>query len=315
MRKFLSLCLTIFVFLGMTACQKKQADDAAPQTQATTSADTVKTYSVRELPVPEMHVFQIFDLSDGWVNIYGTYNDQTGFFFVNRKGEILNDTVYQFAYAFSDGSAYVETIEGDWLAIDTQGVTVREYEDNPYGEDTGIGRDMVEVDGEERWYVTRNGEAVTEPIFEWITGVNDTYDTYAVLAEGEHRNVLINGYGEVTMVLPDDCTMAHRGEESIIAYFDTGVEDRVLFGLLDQDGKVLTEKRYDTLTYMSNHLAVAVAENHLILLNESGKEIASFDVSLTEDVDANLTAIAFEEDLVAVIGAHNELVLLQLLCE
>lgn len=311
MKKWFVLLLTVLMLFGMTACKSNKEDDATPQT-----TDTVeKTYSVRELSVPDMHVFQIFDLSDGWVNIYGEYSEQTGFFFVNNKGEVLNNTVYRFAYAFSEGSAYVETAEEDWLAIDTQGATIREYEDNPYGEDTGLGRDMVEVDGEERWYITRNGEAITEPIFEWITGVNDTYDTYAILAEGEHRNVLINGDGEVTVVLPDDCTMAHRGENSIIAYYDKDDEGHVLFGLLDKNGKVLTEKRYDTLTETSNQLAVAVAEKRLVLLNELGEEIAYFDVSLTENVDTNLTAIAFEEDLIAVIGANDDLVLLQLICE
>lgn len=145
--------------------------------------------------------------------------------------------------------------------------------------------------------------------------MNDDYDTYAVLAEGEHRNVLINGNGEVIVVLLDDCTMAGRGEESIIAYYDKNDEGYALFGLLDTDGKVLTEKRYDTLTYMSNRLAVAVADKRLVLLNELGGEIAYFDVSLTEKADSNLTAIAFEEDLIAVIGANDELVLLQLICE
>lgn len=151
MKKWLVLCLSMFMLLSMTACKSDKEENATPKTQTTTSAEAVqKTYSVRELSVPEMHVFQIFDLSDGWVNIYGNYNEQTGFFFVNNKGEILNDTVYQFAYAFTDGSAYVETADGDWLEIDTQGAVIGEYEENPYGEDTGLGREMVEVNGEER---------------------------------------------------------------------------------------------------------------------------------------------------------------------
>ena len=316
MKKCLVLCCSVLLLFGMMACQSNKDDDTTTQTQSTVSADTVqKTYSVQALSVPEMRVIQIFDLSDGWVNIYGTYNEQTGFFFVNNKGEILNGTVYRFAYAFTDGSAYVEAAEGEWLEIDTQGAVIREYDENPYAENTGLGRDMVVVDGEERWFITRNDVAITEPIFEWVTGVNDSYDTYAVLAEGDHRNVLINGNGEVTVVLPDDCTMAHRGENSIIAYYENDAEGRCLFGLLDKDGKVLTEDRYDTWTDMSNHLAVGVKENRLVLLSELGDEIAYFDVSLTEDVNANLTAIAFEQDLIAVIGANDELVLLQLVCE
>lgn len=319
-KRLLALGLSAVMLLSMTACRKDKTDDEQPQTQTTRPTENViagvgtldgQAYSVRTLDMPDMYVYQIFGLSDGWVNIYGEYKEQVGFFYINEKGEILNDTVYAFGYPFEHGTAYVTLDDKTWYTIDANGAILHKYNQNPNNRNDGLSYDVTTVNGENRWYITYNGEAVTDPIYEWISGLSFSDDGYAVLAEGEHRNVMINYYAgfEVSAVLPDDCTFAHRGENSIIGYFDDadGVEH---YGLLSNTGAALSEYRYDALTHISNWLAVGVRDNRLMLLDELGVPMMTFDVPLTE-VKSNLTAVAFDNDLIAAIGADNKLVLLR----
>lgn len=326
-KRWLALCLAVVMLVSVTACQKAKEDDTKPHNQTTQStvqpSDNVipgtgtldgESYSIRVLNAPAMHVYQIFGLSDGWVNIYGTYNEKTGFFYVNEKGEILNDTVYKMAYPFENGSAYVTPDETLWYSIGVNGAVIHEYDTNSYADKSSLGYDMVTSDGEERWFVTYNGEAITDPIFEWISAVSFADDNYAVLAEGEHRNVLINGDGEVTVVLPDDCTFAQQGENSIIGYFKDA-DGNTCFGLLGSDGSILSDYRYAALTHISNWLAVGILDDRLVLLDEFGVPLMTFDLPLTDDVDENLTTVAFHNDLIAAIGADNNLILLQVVFE
>ena len=322
-KRWFSFLLSAILLLSMAACQNGQQDDV-PSTQTTNPTDQQENnvipgvgtldgqgYSVRVLDAPDMYIYQIFGLSDGWVNIYGEYKEQRGFFYVNENGEILNDTVYQFGYPFNNGWTYVTPDDKTWYSIDESGAILDEYNQNPYGGEGDLSYDMTTVNGEERWYIKYNGEAVSEPIYKWINGLSYRDDGYAILAEGEHRNVMINYYSdfEVSAVLPDDCTMAHRGENSIIGYFkkDNG---ETCFGLLSNSGAELGGYRYDALTQISNWLAVGVQDNRLMLLDELGVPMMTFDVPLAE-VKSNLTAVAFDNDLIAAIGADNGLVLLR----
>ena len=322
-KRWFSLLLSVLLLLVVTACQNSQTDDT-PSTQTTNPnvqpEDNViagvgtldgQSYSVRTLDVPEMYVYQIFGLSDGWVNIYGEYKDQVGIFYVNEKGEILNDTVYAFGYPFERGTADVTADDKTWYTIDTNGAILHEYTQNPKNRKDGLSYDKTTVNGKDRWFIKYNGVAVTEPIYEWISGLSFSDDGYAILAEGEHRKVMIGYYSEVeiTAVLPDDCTQAHRGENSIIGYFEND-DGEPPFGLLSNSGAAMSDNRYDALTQVSNWLAVGVQNNRLMLLDEKGVPMMTFDVPLTE-VKSNLTAVAFDNDLIAAIGADNELVLLR----
>lgn len=312
-----ALVLSVVMLLCFTACRNAQTDDGQPTKQpentliAGVGTLDGQSYSVRVLDAPDMYIHQIFGLSDGWVNVNGEYKEQTGFFYVNEKGEILNDTVYEFGYPFERGIAYVSVDDTTWYAIDESGAILHEYNQKPYEFQEGLSQDMTMVDGEERWYITYNGETVSEPIFEWISGLSFSDDGYAILAEGEHRKVMINYYSqfEVSAVLPDDCTMAHRGENSIIGYFEND-DGEPCFGLLSNSGAELGGYRYDALTHISNWLAVGVQDNRLMLLDEQGVPMMTFDIPLAE-VKSNLTAVAFDNDLIAAIGADNELVLLR----
>ena len=322
-KRWLALGLSVVMLLGMTACQKNKGDDTSP-TQTTNPStqpeDNVITgvgtldgqaYSVRTLDAPDVYVNQIFGLSDGWVNIYGEYKEQTGYFYVNEKGEILNDTVYEFGYPFNNGFAYVTMDSKTWYIIDENGAVFDELYQNPNERKDGFSYHQTTVNGEERWYIMYNGKAISDPIYEWISGLSFRDDGYAVLAEGEHRKVMINYYSkvEVTAVLPDDCTFAHRGENSIIGYFE-GDDGETCFGLLSNNGAAMSDYRYDALTHISNWLAVGVQDNRLMLLDEQGAPMMTFDVPLAE-VKSDLTAVAFDNDLIAAIGADNELVLLR----
>ena len=321
-KRLVAFLLCVILLFCVTACHTNSTDNPQPQTAnppAQSEENVIagvgtldgQAYSVRVLDAPDMYIYQIFGLSDGWVNIYGEYKEQLGFFYVNEKGEILNDTVYEFGYPFVRGIAYVSVDDTTWYAIDESGAILDEYNQNPHERKDGLSYEMATVDGEERWYIAYNGEAVSEPIFEWISGLSFRDDGFAILAEGEHRNVMISYYSdfEATAVLPDDCTNAHRGENSIIGYFEND-DGEPCFGLLSNSGTELGGYRYDALTHISNWLAVGVQDNRLMLLDEQGVPMMTFDVPLAE-VKSNLTAVAFDNDLIAAIGADNELVLLR----
>lgn len=312
-RRLLALCLSVVMLLGVTACQKNNSDEQKSQgdgnvVQSVGILDG-SACSIRKYVVADVQASELFGMSDGWATVYGSYKGDDGMFFVNAKGEVLGNHVYDFAYSFTSGTAYVDE-NGQWYEIDTDGTVIDELgEENPYSHTSGPKPVLTEVDGEERWYITDLGEAITEPIFSWISGVAYGENHYAILADAEHPNVLINDDGEVTAVLPDDCTHATEGENSIVATYEDA-EGNPCYGLLDIHGKALSEHRYQALTEVERWLAVGITDGRVMLLDEFGKPLVELDVTVNEL--AGKTTVEFDGDVIAVVDENNQLVMLQL---
>ena len=315
-KRLFALCLSVVMLLGMTACQKNKGDEQKSQgdgnvVQSVGILDG-SACSIRKYVVADVQASELFGMSDGWTTVYGSYKGDDGMFFVNAKGEVLGNHVYDFAYSFTSGTAYVDE-NGQWYEIDTDGTVIDELgEENPYSHTSGPKPVLTEVDGEERWYITDLGVAITEPIFSWISGVAYGENHYAILADAEHPNVLINGDGEVTAVLPDDCTHATEGENSIVATYEDA-EGNPCYGLLDIHGKALSEHRYQALTEVERWLAVGITDGRVMLLDEFGKPLVELDVTVNEL--AGKTTVEFDGDVIAVVGENDQLVMLQLVFE
>lgn len=305
-KRWLALGLVFALLLALTACQKDetqpQGDDNPIQSLGILDGAAC---SVQKLVADDLKAYEVLSVSEGWAVIAGSYKDgEKGMFYVNAKGEVLGDKVYDVAYSFSAGTACVLE-NNQWYLIDTEGAVVKELGNwNPGAYDLRYGKECIEQDGEELWYATYQGKAITEPIFHWISGISSDCDTYAILAHAEHPNVLLNMDGEIVTVLPDDCTDAYQGENSIIAKYEDG------YGLLDVYGEKLSDHRYDALTQVEQWLSVGITDGRVMLLDECGKPLVELDVTPEETVER--TSVDFDGDLIAVVGENDQLVLLRL---
>lgn len=305
-KRWLALGLVFALLLALTACKKDetkpQGDDNPIQSIGILDGAAC---SVQKLVADDLKAYEVLSVSEGWAVIAGSYKgSEKGMFYVNAKGEVLGDKVYDAAYSFSAGTAYVLE-NNQWYLIDTEGAVVKELGNwNPGAYNLRYGKECVEQDGEELWYATYQGEAITEPIFHWISGISSDCDTYAILAHAEHPNVLLNMDGEIVTVLPDDCTDAYQGENSIIAKYEDG------YGLLDVYGEKLSDHRYDALTQVEQWLSVGITDGRVMLLDECGKPLVELDVTPEETVER--TSVDFDGDLIAVVGENDQLVLLRL---
>lgn len=305
-KRWLALGLVFALLLALTACKKDetkpQGDDNPIQSIGILDGAAC---SVQKLVADDIQAYEVLSVSEGWAVIAGSYNgSEKGMFYVNAKGEVLGNKVYDAAYSFSAGTACVLE-NNQWYLIDNEGAVVEELGNwNPGAYDLRYGKECVEQDGEELWYATYQGKAITEPIFHWISGISSDCDTYAILAHAEHPNVLLNMDGEIVTVLPDDCTDAFQGENSIIAKYEDG------YGLLDVYGEKLSEHRYDALTQVEQWLSVGITDGRVMLLDECGKPLVELDVTPEETVER--TSVDFDGDLIAVVGENDQLVLLRL---
>lgn len=327
-KKTVAIMLTALMLLSIVACKEKVAcdplplpDDSATDTTGSTTNPTgdIGDVVVSDLIVDGQHcsllqrptcdatVEEIFGIGDGWVNVIGTYQNNRGMFFVNEKGEVLNDRVYSFAYPFSEGRAYVCDENNQWFCMDPDGNVISEGK--PNNGSTNLDREQVTVDGETRWQVVYNHEPISEPIFSWISSVDFAWNTFAILAEGEHRNVLINDEGKVTVTLPDDCTDAVQQEECIIATV-SDADGKNYYRLLDDDGTPLGEHRFEAVSERLYWLAVGVLDGRLTLLDESAEPIVKTDFYLGKSVGQ--TSICFDGNLIAAVSEDNQLILLRL---
>jgi len=259
-----------------------------------------------------------FKFSNGYVLLQSSLQDER-FMFMNKKGELLAENGYRFAYDFeADGRALVQLDNEQWVYIDTTGKILglgsdwdkyipeskRPVENCRHGgEDIYFYYDGdIVLDGYELQGLMDNaGNRLTEPIFK-IGGNFAEGFCFVILAEGEHKNVLINKKGDIIAVLPDGDLWANVEPEGVaICRFD---EPNVhYYQLYDITGKQLNEAKFDFIGYFYKGLALIVQdrrvgvidkEGHVVIpplfpYDESGYEIGMgrvsefFPVSMNED--------------------------------
>ena len=186
------------------------------------------------------------------------------FFFVDENGEILGDTRYKFAYPFEDdGRALVEKDDGRWVYINTAGEEVAE------GKMPVIDSNTVIYESDDGLFGLQDieGNMLTEAQFSFISSAQGT-ENYAVLAEGEHKNVLINQQGEVLVTLPDDCLDAWATDQGVVCACE--IEGERKYRLLDSSGRLLNERYFSAIGSFEEGLAPVTQDGKVGLIDEKG---------------------------------------------
>ena len=296
--------LSVFLLcFSMAACQPQSPAVKDPVSHDPVSATVCENenYALRLVHECDYAVQAIYGIGDGWVNVYGTYKGEEGFFYVNETGQVFKDTVYKTAYPFSGGWAKAKKADNAWYILNPDGTEEPSQSGSPTVDYT---RETTMVDGEERWYIdSRYGEEC-DPILSWIETADWGYN-YAVLAEGEHKNVLIDVSGEVLVTLPDDCKGATVGDSAMVGRYDG--DNCVLYRPMDHTGKVLGEHSFRVLTQQSLFLAAGCLDERLVLVDDKGEIVLDTSIAFRDTPEAG--CLALDKDLVAMLNKDGKLVL------
>lgn len=306
LKKFGTVVTAFVLCLCMTACypQSPAVSDPIshdPPTAANTVVCENESYALRLVYTCDYEIQAVYGIGDGWVNVFGEYNGERGFFYINEAGQVFNDTVYPMAYSFSGGWALAQKSDDTWYVLYADGTEKLSRSGNS---ELSYTREMTEVDGEERWYIAHTSGDGCDPIFSWIETADQEYN-YAVLAEGEHKNVLINSDGDVLVTLPDDCTGATVGDSAMVGKFDG--DDCVLYRPLHYTGKVLGEHSFQVLTQQSLFLSAGCLDGHLALIDSKGEVVLDTSIAFCETPEAG--CLELDNDLVAMLNQDDQLVL------
>lgn len=237
--------------------------------------------------------------------------------YLRNDGKIIRgDNGYAYCYPFaSDGRALVKSLKGGWVYVDGTGKMVA----------AGAVTDLDELDlrpvqhceaaGENMYFYARSlgdfsrlglmdqrGRQLTGLIYKdhgpFIDGL-----CYAILAEGEHKNVLIDNIGTPQAVLPDDCTWARLDEEGpVICSF--GEAESVYQQLYDRDGNRLNATRFDSIGEFYDGLAIVTAGGKMGLIDTAGNIVIqpalAYDHTQYTDASRAFHPIYMDEDCIVV---------------
>ncbi len=197
----------------------------------------------------------LFPIANNLTPIY--HLGKQGFVYANSHGELLPQ-VYDMAYPFENGQALVNIAPKQWFYINEKGERVGDGEQPENPATTEIYLDDEELRG-----IKQGDQKLTEPIFTWIASVSDDMN-FAQLAQGEHKNVMIDPMGNVKVTLPDDCIGAVKKGENLILRFEKGVQ------LADITGKVLNQTYFSGIGNFENGLAAFTLDGKVGLITKDG---------------------------------------------
>ncbi len=242
--------------------------------------------SLRYHAQTDMAIDGIYGFSEGRIIAV----DRDDFFLVDIDGNRVGEKTYNFIYPFNANKQALALSDGTWVFINDAGQIVEPAAKpaenlNIYiydsSETTGVKSDQ----GDYLFGVQsgKDGKYLTEPIFEWISSLSNTLN-YAILAEGEHRAVMISPAGEVKVTLPDDCRKAVALDDHIICAFDDG-DDLPIYCLADSNGKILNETAFDSISNFENGLAVITTGDKMGLIDTKGTVVLEPSLSIDPVTD------------------------------
>jgi hypothetical protein len=203
--------------------------------------------------------------SQGFTCVYK--NGHKGFVYVDQQGNCLPN-VYQIAYPFEEnGTATVYTKENQWAIINTKGEEIKTIQ-------APSDPDVTEIYKENDLFgVKEKSEKLTQPIFEWISAVSFDLN-FAVLSEGEHKNVMIDRRGNIQVTLPDDCTSAKQNGDLLVCGYKNGYQ------LTDLTGKSLTPTYFDGIGNFDKRFAPIILDGKLGMINQTGAIVLTPELSM-----------------------------------
>ena len=196
----------------------------------------------------------LFPIANNLTPVY--HNEKQGFVYADPQGEILPQ-VYSMAYPFENGKALVNAKGDQWFYINSKG---KKIEEGTRPENTAT----TELYTDGTLMGIKQGEkALTEPIFTWIESLYQDMN-FAILAEGEHKNVMIDSMGNIQVTLPDDCTGAIQKGENLILWFEKGVQ------LADGKGTIINQTYFTNIGNFDNGLAAFTLNGKVGLITKEG---------------------------------------------
>lgn len=266
MRKTLCLWLCALLLIS-TGCARRMPSSGAGEIPV--------RYELRVLKETSIETSVLRGFGDGIVSMDDA-NTSCGIF-ADADGHLIRTAWSYIAVGgFEDGRARVMR-ESDiaWVYIDTM---MRELGPVVY-EPHNVVYDFSETTGEVaasgdylfgiKAPIEEGGEYITEPIFEWATSPIDEY-TYAILAEGDHRNVMISPQGEVLATLPDNVRHAYESDGMFVCQVDDNT-----YILTDLNGEVVGEAEFSAIGNESNGLRVVMQGNRVGLLDADGNVVVT----------------------------------------
>ncbi len=257
----------------------------------------------RQEIVLKTHIHTNIDVDQIYSFTQGVIVAQTadGFFLVDADGNRICEEVYNIIYAFDEeGHALAQTPKGEFVYLDRSGAVIGKGEpisDNSDTEryDTSETNGQTSETGEYLFGIKdkHTGNCLTEPIFEWISSTSDELN-YAILAEGEHRQVMISPAGEVEVYLPADCKHAYLLGEHIICHFKDGT-----YRLANTQGALLNETAFTSISPFSSNIAVVTEGTKMGLIGKDGTLLTEPQVEIDKPMDNNTPHIW--EDRIACI--------------
>ena len=245
----------------------------------------------------DIGVNQIYSFTQGVI----VAQADDSFFLVNADGNRIGEEVYNIIYAFDEeGHALAQTPEGEFVYLDRSGITIGKG--NPVSNNSDTEKyDTSETNGqtsETGEYLfgikdQHTGTYLTEPIFEWISATSDELN-YAILAKGEHRQVMISPVGEIKVYLPDDCKHAYLLGEHIICLF----KDQT-YRLANTQGVLLNETAFTSISPFSPDIAVVTEGTKMGLIGKDGTLLVEPQIEIDKPMDYNTPHIW--EDRIACI--------------
>lgn len=281
MKKWLSLMMALAMLMGMTACSTKpdaSNDDGGDQpTTATTRNE--KAVAIQPHLATDHTPYDLY---------YFDYNIVTvatsdGFVLIDTEGKQIGQDSYNVLYSFGEDGRARALLErdSDWVWIDTTGAVVGEAEAPPVYSATVI-YDVSETAGGELLFGVKNaatGDYITQPIFEWISGLHSPMN-YAILAESNHRKVMISPRGEVLVTLPDEAVYAYAMDTHIVCRYQDGS-----YRLLDRQGNVLNSTVFSSISSFSDGLAVITVGNKMGLIAADGTVVVEPQIEVDDPVN------------------------------
>ena len=185
-------------------------------------------------------------------------NEERGFVYIDEQGNRVPG-VYKTAYPFDErGEALVQTTDDKWIRIGTSGVKISDANSPAYTPITEI------YDEDHLFGVKQDGKKLTEPIFEWIESVSSEMN-FAKLADGEHKNVMIDLEGNILATLPDDCTSAKQQGDNLVLKTPKGYQ------LANLKGTVLNQTYFSGIGNFENGVAPFTLNGKVGLLDKDGR--------------------------------------------
>ena len=277
MKRVFALLLALVLIAALAGCASR-IDENNPATTTTAQAGSNsvtgqykgKTITLTRkvktnIPVADSTHFVPFQ--NGYT-YFITENDQ--FAFIDTAGNLLGENTYTIVYPFgSDGRALVRQQDGTLVYIDKTGAVVAPGINPDYSDDLEkeFYHDMESglwgLKDETGFHLTR---AIYQQHGDFVGNL-----CFVELAEGEHKNVLIDKNGAVKAVMPDDCYYVYLQPEGVaLCLFPPNQNDVFQHRLYSLSGKPLNNTTFKSFGNFQDGLAPVISNGKLGLIDTEG---------------------------------------------